>query len=159
MGDRGPVPLPWARRRNRRPGALHGVEVAQPERPEELSAAAIEEWERVVPQLEDMGVLATIDRALLIRYCTAWSDWLELEGMLQKSGKLIRGQKGNLVRNPLWLMRRDAEQMVTDLARQLGLTPMARLRAGVRHERPPDPEDEERRRVTIEEYKRRLQEP
>ena len=70
----------------------------------------------------------------------------------QQSGKLIKGQKG-IVRNPAWLLKRDAEQALADLARQLGLTPTARLRAGVRHERPKDPEDDYRLIKTMEEYR------
>jgi P27 family predicted phage terminase small subunit len=104
--------------------------------PRDLPAEAKAEWRRIVPQLEEIGLLATIDRGVLVRYCTTWADWQELDRLLQRSGKLIKGQKGNLVRNPLWLMRRDAEQMLADLARQLGLSPAARLRSGVAHERP-----------------------
>jgi P27 family predicted phage terminase small subunit len=124
--------------------------------PRTLPEEAKAEWRRVVPELESMGIVATIDRGILIRYCVAWADWCELARLLERSGKLIKGQKGNLVRNPLWLMKRDAEQTLTDLARQLGLTPAARLRAGVRHERPPDPEEESRGMIAINEYKRRL---
>jgi P27 family predicted phage terminase small subunit len=117
--------------------------------PATLSAEAKEEWRRVVPELDDMGVLATVDRGL---------HWVELEGLLQKSGKLIRCQKGNLVRNPIWLLRRDADETVTELARQLGLSPTARLRAGVVHQRPPDPHEEERRDAAIQAYRDRLEE-
>ncbi|MDA1148176.1 MAG: hypothetical protein O3A76_16385, partial [Chloroflexi bacterium] len=49
---------------------------------------------------------------------------------------LVKGKDGHLVRSPLWLMRRDAERVVTDLGRQLGLTPDARVRAGIKHESP-----------------------
>jgi P27 family predicted phage terminase small subunit len=80
--------------------------------------------------------LAKIDRAVLIRYCTAWSDWVELQGLLAQSGKLLKGARGHLVRNPLWFMRNDAEQTLTELGRQLGLTQVARLRVGIVHERP-----------------------
>jgi phage terminase small subunit len=76
---------------------------------------------------------------------------------LQQSSKLIRGQKGNLVRNPVWLLRRDAEETLMELGRQLGLSPMARLRAGVVHDRPPQRDDEEQRLVVIDEYRRRLE--
>jgi phage terminase small subunit len=63
------------------------------------------------------------------------------------------------VRNPLWLLRRDADETLTELARQLGLSPVARLRAGVVHDRPHDDAETERRRIaTIEEYRERLQE-
>jgi P27 family predicted phage terminase small subunit len=125
--------------------------------PPGMPAAARAEWRRVVPALVEMGVLARMDRSLLLRYCLAWADWCELTELLRTSGKLLRGQKGNLVRNPLWMMKRDAEQIVTDLARQLGLTPAARLRAGVRHERPQD-EDEARaaKLAVIADYRRAL---
>jgi phage terminase small subunit len=56
-------------------------------------------------------------------------------------------------------MKRDCEQTIADLARQLGLTPSARLRAGVVHERPPDPEEEERRIRSMEEYRKMFGQP
>lgn len=126
--------------------------------PRDLKGEARREWRRIVPELEETGILTLIDRALLIRYCRAWADWVELDELLAKSSKLMRGQKGNLVRNPLWLLRRDADDIVTELGRQLGLSPMARLRSGIDHKRPRDDEAaEERRRATIEEYRRRLE--
>ena len=99
--------------------------IARPPMPRNLPAEAKAEWRRVVPELEEIGLLATIDRGVLIRYCTAWADWFELQGLLERSGKLIRGQKGNFVRNPLWFMKQDAEQTVAELGKQLGLTPVA----------------------------------
>jgi P27 family predicted phage terminase small subunit len=127
--------------------------------PRSLAGEARAEWNRVVPELEAIGMLASIDRAVLIRYCTAWADWVELDGLLRKSGKLIRGQKGNLVRNPLLLVRSDVEAILSDLGKQLGLSPGARLRAGVVHDRPPDPDERSAAVLVIEEYKRRLGEP
>ena len=156
MGERGPVPTGYARRRNKRHTSGQFVTIARPPMPRTLPEEAKAEWRRVVPELESIGMLATIDRGVLVRYCQAWADWCELNGLLQRSGKLIKGQKGNLVRNPLWLMKRDAEQAIAELARQLGLTPAARLRSGVVHERPADPDEESARVSVIEEYKRRL---
>lgn len=129
---------------------------ARPPMPRTLPAEAKAEWRRVVPELESIGLLATIDRGVLIRYCVAWADWVELHGLIQQSGKLLKGAKGNLVRNPLWLMKWDAEQTVTELGRQIGLTPVSRLRAGVAHERPEEPEEELASLAVIEEYRRRL---
>ena len=161
MGERGPLPVPYARRRNRRRTSSYGggpsVTIARPPMPRTLMGEARAEWRRVVPELEEMGVLTSVDRAVLVRYCTAWSDWCELDALVRRSGKLIKGQKGNLVRNPLWLLRRDVGETVTELGRQLGLSPMARLRSGVVHERPPDPQDEEWRAAVFEDYRRRLE--
>ena len=135
MGARGPLPKPNAVRRNRR--EVSGtITVARPAMPADLAAEAKAEWRRIVPEIERMGLLTKLDRGLLVRYCTAWADWRELDAALARSGKLIKGRDGNLVRNPLWLLRRDAEQTATELGRQLGLSPDARVRAGVKHEAP-----------------------
>lgn len=104
--------------------AKHSTSV--PPAPSLLTDEAKEEWGRVVPELERMDLLATIDRAMLIRYCTAWADWVEINNQLQKTGRLIKGRRDGLVRNPLWTLRSDAEAVLSDLAKQLGLTPSTR---------------------------------
>ncbi len=129
--------------------------IARPPMPRELTGEARAEWRRIVPELERAGMLARVDRGMLLRYCAAWADWCELRELLGRSGKVIRGQKGNLVRNPLWLLLQDAERTLTELARQLGLTPASRLRAGIVHERPDDGR-EDRRLTIMEEYRRKL---
>jgi len=153
--------VPHARRRNRRRGHSHRtgqyVTVARPRMPRTLVGEARAEWNRIVPELEAVGMLASIDRAVLIRYCTAWADWIECDALLQRSGKLIKGQKNNLVRNPLLIVRSDLEAVLSDLGKQLGLSPGARLRAGVIHERPPDPEESQRGIAAIERYRRVLE--
>ena len=157
MGERGPLPKPYARRRNRRPSTGKSVLVGRPAMPRDLPAEAKAEWHRIVPELEQMGILASIDRALLVRYCCAWADWVELQGLIQQSGKVLKGARGHLVRNPLWFQLQDAGATVTELGRQLGLTPVARLRAGINHEVPKDEAEEEaRHQAVILEYKRRL---
>lgn len=116
--------------------------VARPAMPRNLDGEAKAEWRRIVPELEKMGLLATVDRAVLIRYCRIWANWLELDGGLQKTGMLIKGRRDGLVRNPLWLLRTDAESMLSDLMKQLGLTPNARLRLSVVHEMPEESDDD-----------------
>lgn len=156
MGSRGPVPSPYARRRNVRPGR-GTVMTRRPVMPRELPAEAKAEWRRVIEVLEEIGALHTVDRSLLIRYCSTWAEWVEVDAMLTKTARLVRGQKGNLVRNPLWLIRRDAGQALNDLATQLGISPAARLRNGVRHERP-EPAEAPAGLTALEEYRRRLAE-
>jgi P27 family predicted phage terminase small subunit len=121
--------------------------------PRDLPAEAKAEWKRVVPVIEEAGLLTTIDRGVLIRYCCAWADWLEVQGLIQPSGKLLKGSRGNLVRNPLWFQLQDAGATLTELGRQLGLSPVARIRAGIKHEVPINQAAEEQRRIAvIEEY-------
>jgi len=156
MGERGPLPQPYARRRNRRQTSGKSVTISRPAMPRDLPPEAKAEWRRIIGELEQAGLVATIDRAVLIRYCTAWSDWVELQGLLERSGKLLKGARGHLVRNPLWFMKQDAEQTLADLGRQLCLTPVARLRAGVAHERKTE-QEESPAVIAIEEYRKELQ--
>jgi P27 family predicted phage terminase small subunit len=156
MGERGPLPKPYARRHNKRFGAHRSVAIGRPPMPRDLPLEAKAEWRRIVPELESIGLLATIDRAVLVRYCCAWADWLELQALVQQSGKLLKGPRGHLVRNPLWFQLQDAGATVTELGKQLGPTPVARLRAGIAHERLPDV-DEEAKPISIEERRRLVQ--
>lgn len=133
MGDRGPLANPNARRRNARPAPVAEVAASTPAMPRTLKGEAAAEWKRIVPELEQMGVLATVDRAVLVRYCVTWADWVECNDLLQGSGKVVRGKDGQLVRNPVWLLRRDAETTLADLGRQLCLSPVARIRSNVKH--------------------------
>jgi P27 family predicted phage terminase small subunit len=158
MGERGPLPKPYARRRNRRQTSGKSVMVGRPPMPRDLPPEAKKEWRRVVGELEAAGLLATIDRTVLVRYCQAWADWRELQKLLRQSGKLLKGARGHFVRNPLWFLKQDAEQTLSDLGRQLCLSPMARLRAGIGHEVPKE-EGESPAVVALEEYRRMVQEP
>jgi P27 family predicted phage terminase small subunit len=130
--------------------------------PREMPEEAKAEWRRIVPQLEEAELLATIDRGLLVRYCCAWADWVELQRLIQQSGKVLKGARGHLVRNPLWFQLQDAGATLSELGRQLGLSPVARIRAGIAHEAPPDPVEEERREAErvarLDEYRRMLAE-
>jgi P27 family predicted phage terminase small subunit len=112
------------------------------------------EWNRIVPEIEAMGLIALVDRAVLVRYCRAWADWCDIDEKLQATGLLVNGRRNGLVRNPLWLLRHDIETVLSDLGKQLGLTPVARQRAGVVHELPP--QEDEVAPTAIADYKRRV---
>ena len=155
MGERGPVPIPHARRRNKRLSTGKRIEVAAPEMPDDLDGEAAAEWERIVPEIEAMGLIATLDRGVLIRYCRGWATWLDLDQKIRDIGLLVQGARDGMVRNPLWMMRSDVEATLEALGKQLGLTPAARLRAGVKHEEP-QASDSKARITSIEDYRKRL---
>lgn len=135
MGERGPLPDPAGARAQRAP--VNGrIRMARPAMPRGLAGEARAEWRRVVPEIERMGVLATVDRAAIIRYVSAWAEWVELTEQIAKTGRLTRATDGELVRSPLWLVRQDVERTLIELARQLALTPASRLRSGIKHEAP-----------------------
>jgi P27 family predicted phage terminase small subunit len=156
MGARGPLPKPEVRRRNKRTVQDdRRIPVARPKMPVTLQDEAKSEWRRIVPVLEAAGLLATVDRGVLIRYCVGWADWVELNTQLQATSKLIKGARGHLVRNPLWIMRGDIEATLADLGRQLGLSPVARQRVGVVHESAIEEEVSDKP-TAIDEYRKAL---
>ncbi len=140
MGARGPLPKPNARRRNKRPAPKGKVKAQRPRCPARLTGEAKAEWQRIVPLLADAGLLTNLDRGMLIRYCEAWEEWIEITETLSVAGRLSKGAYDTVVRSPVWFQRLEIEKLLNDLGKQLFLTPMARLRSGLEHEAMPEPE-------------------
>ncbi|KAB8167051.1 phage terminase small subunit P27 family [Streptomyces sp. 3MP-14] len=111
-----------------------------PSAPSWLDREAKAEWRRVVPELDRLGVLATIDRAVLATYCAAWSRFVQLEQLLQDEGLIQRDSRGDARKHPAWQQWREAATVVATVGRELMLTPASRLRA-VKPEGPDDDDD------------------
>lgn len=135
MGRHGPVPMPDNVR------ALRGTIDRQlprrlklppkaPAAPTWLDREAKAEWNRVVPSLERMGVLATVDRAVLATYCSAWSEFVKAQAALRKDG-LYSPRSDRDAKHPLWQVWREAATQIRELAKELYLTPTARLRSEI----------------------------
>jgi P27 family predicted phage terminase small subunit len=107
------------------PRPLAGVPIT---RPPGLSPHAAEEWARVMPHLESMGVLSAADTTGLACYCEAVARWRKLAEVVAVSPPLVPGADGGgvLVKNPAYAMMRDAANEVRVWAREFGLTPSAR---------------------------------
>jgi P27 family predicted phage terminase small subunit len=92
-----------------------------------LTPEARKEWERVVPELEQLGVVALVDRAALACYCVAWADFVEACGHLATESKVLI-EDGRSKRNPWTMLKRQAEEGVRRFAAEFGLTASARVR-------------------------------
>lgn len=133
MGTRGPQPKPTRLKilaGETRPSVINYAEPI-PEggaltAPSEMRGEARAYWEQVVAALGKTGVLTSADRHVLRLYCEAMARYVEAEEMLSKTGPLIKGRDGNLVKNPLHQIVRDNADAVKKYARELGLTPAAR---------------------------------
>ena len=102
-----------------------------PSRPAHLHGAAAIEWNRVVKELQEMGVLTRVDRAVLASYCVAYGHWVDAEQHLQEEGAVIETTFGNKVQNPyLSISKRSMDQMVK-FAAEFGMTPssLSRLKS------------------------------
>ncbi len=143
MGVRGPVPAPDNVRALRGMKALRTPDGAKarrivlaPKAPamvKGLSAAAGAEWRRVTKELERAGVLADVDRGVLVAYVTAWAHMMEAEALLRKDGVVIASKRGDTgpVKHPAWQVYREANRTMLAAAVQLYITPVSRLRIPV----------------------------
>lgn len=136
MGARGPVPEPDNVRflkgnpQKRPPKTRLKLPPKAPAPPSWMAAEAKAEWNRIVPALDRMGVLATVDRALLATYCSAWARFVQAEAVLKKDG-LFSDAKTREAKHPLWQVWREAATQIRELAKELYLTPTARLRSEI----------------------------
>ena len=141
MGARGPLPKLRAVRDDevrgnpskRKPKRRVQATPAIPNPPTNLSREAKAEWRRVTTELDALGLVAKVDRAILTVYCEWWSRERDLSRELDQADSLfVPGRReGELVKHPLWEMHRHAADRVVQLAEKLLATPVARLRANL----------------------------
>ncbi len=142
MGRRGPKPTPtpllriagsWRAKRNKKEPQ---PEPSRADCPEWLDGDAKACWDRLVPQLETMGVLTRIDENALARYCQIWSEWRQCTDFIKKRGYEypMRDEKGEvkcLVQFPRVGARNKLAQELARLEAEFGMTPSARSRIQV----------------------------
>jgi P27 family predicted phage terminase small subunit len=102
----------------------------RPVPPPDMSGAERTEWDRVVAELAAMGLAYAADRDVIRGYVTAVVMHAEAARLVATAGLLIRGRDQALVRNPAVPMLRDAASSMIRFARELGLTPAARVSFG-----------------------------
>ncbi len=115
--------------------AINGNEPAPqkgtPVCPAHLNEAARNEWRRIVPQLDALGLLTRLDRSALAAYCQTYGRWVEAEKMIAKHGTVIKNPNGGLTTSPfLWVANKAIDQMYRYLV-EFGLTPVSRSRLSV----------------------------
>jgi P27 family predicted phage terminase small subunit len=95
--------------------------------PDWLNEDAHAEWLRVVPQLEDMGIIGATDFTVLVGYCESWSQYKMAAEMLERTGPLHKPRNdGEVRRNPVVFILKDAREAMLKFARELGLSPSSR---------------------------------
>jgi P27 family predicted phage terminase small subunit len=125
-------------RADRRPAAALQAPIGTPECPDHLDATAREEWERIVPDLDAMGVLSRLDGSALALYCTAYSRWRKAQGEVESYGLLTETALGGLKANPAVGIAAAAEAQMQRLLVEFGCTPSSRSRVKAGGEAPKD---------------------
>ena len=123
--------------------------VSTPSCPEWLSKAAKSEWKRIVPELEEMGLLTIADRAALASYCQAFAELEIATKLLDKEGRVVEQERydrtgapvGGIIKaHPAVKLQRDAFTRVKQFLVEFGLSPASRPKlAGMSKSDEPDP--------------------
>lgn len=95
-----------------------------------LDDDATAEWERIAPELEDIGILAEIDETALAAYCVAVSRWKRAEKDIEENGITVDSQTGTK-KNPSCTVANEALAQMRAFGSEFGLTPASRSRISV----------------------------
>jgi len=97
------------------------------EPPDFLTAEARQEWDRLAPELEAIGLLTVADRGIFAGYCQAWADYLRLTVQLNDMASWVwESEKGYRQAVPELAMRKEAWTRAVQAGSRLGLDPTAR---------------------------------
>jgi len=140
----GPAPTPTRLRILRgetKPSRVNRSEpqprAALPQPPPNADELALVEWHRVVAELDAMGLAFAADQDAIWAYVCAVIEHRRATKLISHTGILLNSD-GHAVRNPAVIVARDAAAMILRFARELGLTPSARVHFGASAADEPD---------------------
>lgn len=110
-------------------------EAGIPDCPAWLEGEALAEWKIITAQLEKMGLLFKVDKALLVAYCEAWAEFVEAVAEIKKSGRVVN----NCFQSPWVGVKNKAVERMNRIAGQFGLSPSARTRIEIIEREKEDP--------------------
>jgi P27 family predicted phage terminase small subunit len=98
--------------------------------PDELTddAIASAEWSRIVPQLRAAGMIAVVERNVLIAACQQWAIYQRATKSINRDGAVIVRKNGTPALNKNVMVAQASLQACRQLWIELGLTPSSRTR-------------------------------
>jgi P27 family predicted phage terminase small subunit len=106
-------------------------ELVCPDPPEWLDADARAEWERLVPELHELGLATRVDAQALGCYCQAVSRLAAAEKTIAADGMTVRSPDGWIRKHPAVLIARDCADQIRKFGGLFGLAPADRSRIHV----------------------------
>lgn len=112
--------------------ALEPVPVSlPPDCPAHLDDEARLEWMRMSKELEALGILTKIDKAIFASYCQSWSMWISAAKQIQDNGIVFKAPSGYPLLSPYFSIMNKAEDKMRRALIELGMSPSARSRLKV----------------------------
>lgn len=98
----------------------------RPDPPSFLDAIAIEEWHRMVVELEALGLVSKFDHAALEAYCANYSRWKRSEETLRREGDIIEFPNGAKGPHPAIRIVNQALSLMRQYLIEFGMSPSSR---------------------------------
>lgn len=98
----------------------------KPKAPDGLKGEALAEWSRVTAELEQLGRLNKVDRAVLATYCLVWATFTAASAEVAANGPVCTYSNGMTAVSPHYKILKEMAMRCESLLAALGLTPAAR---------------------------------
>ena len=102
-----------------------------PDCPEHLSPEAQIEWVRMAANMEPLGILTNLDKAIFAMYCEAYANWAIATKITQVEGMITITKDGYPIQNPYFSIANKAKEQMLKALVEMGMTPSSRSRIKV----------------------------
>lgn len=109
-----------------------------PDCPDWLTGDARDEWNRLAPQLETLGLLTSADLAAFAAYCQCYSDFKYATEQLQIVDWIQETESGYKQQHPLVGIRNSSLEKMKAFLVEFGFTPASRSKVSVKEPEKPE---------------------
>jgi P27 family predicted phage terminase small subunit len=142
LRGRKPSPTPLKILRGTKPSRIPRDEprapAGRPKPPKHLDRVARAEWKRIVPILEEMGVLTQADGAELALYCEDFALLRQAEADVVEHGIIVEAGTGGWKTNPAVYIAAGCRMRLARYLAEFGCTPSSRSRVKMQGEEKKD---------------------
>ncbi len=113
-------------------GRQHGtLYAAIPDKPDVVAnnEIASAEWDRLIPELHDAGLMTHAYMAHAAAYCVAYARWVKMETEIAGTGEIVASPNNFPVHNPFLSVANKALEQMRSIASDLGFTPTSLAKA------------------------------
>jgi len=104
--------------------------------PSWVNDEAKKEWNRLIPELERLGLLTTLDQASLIACCQCWGRFVEAEKYLKNNDTVFITENGYMQQVPQVGMAQKYLKLYLSFMAEFGLSPSSRTRINLSPDKP-----------------------
>jgi P27 family predicted phage terminase small subunit len=115
-----------------------------PKCPKHLDKEARQEWKRMAKELEPLGLLTNIDKAVFANYCEAYSTWAQASMKIREQGMVFKTSMGLPLVNPYFRIADKAKIHMMKALVEIGMSPSSRARVKVSEMKPKEEDKRER---------------